>query len=59
VVSQLPCCRAFEECIREGFFEYDERHYVIYIPNFQLYNAPHNPNIVKKFAKKSSMSTAI
>jgi hypothetical protein len=26
--------KVFQEGLREGFFEYDERHLIVYIPNF-------------------------
>jgi hypothetical protein len=42
------------EQLQEGFFEYDERHHVIYIPSFQDYNPPNNPNVMKYFAKRFS-----
>jgi hypothetical protein len=43
--------KAFQEGLREGFFRYDPKHHIIYIPRFLKYNPPNNPNVLKSWAK--------
>ena len=41
----------FEECLREGLFEYDERFQTVYFPNYLKHNKPANPNVMQGLLK--------
>ena len=41
----------FEECLREGLFEYDERFQTVYFPNYLKHNKPANPNVMQGILK--------
>lgn len=41
----------FDEPFRKGLFKYDEKHAIIFAPNFLKYNPPENPNVVTGWAK--------
>jgi len=41
--------KAFQEALREGFLEYDEKAFVILIPNFLKYNPPQSGNVIKSW----------
>jgi hypothetical protein len=43
--------KPFREGMANGFWKYDERNMLLYIPNFVEYNPPDNPNVVKSWAK--------
>lgn len=43
--------KAFREGLGESFFEYDERHQLIFIPKFLKYNQPQNPNVLKSWGR--------
>ncbi len=37
----------FRELFRKGLVKYDERAFLLFIPNFLKYNVPENPNVVR------------
>ena len=37
----------FGELFRKGLVNYDERAFLLFVPNFLKYNAPENPNVVR------------
>lgn len=41
--------KAFKEVLKQGFIEYDEKYFVIFIPNFLVYNPPNNPNVLRSW----------
>ncbi len=43
--------KAFKEGSRAGFYEYDEKHQMVFIPSFLKYNPPNNPNVLKSWGK--------
>jgi len=43
--------KGFQEGIANGFWKYDNRSLLLYIPNFIKYNTPDNPNVIKSWAK--------
>jgi hypothetical protein len=38
--------KAFREGLAKGFFKYDERHLVVFLPKFVKYNQPQNANVI-------------
>lgn len=42
---------AFQEVLRKALIKHDERHGLVFVPNFIKYNAPGSPNVLKAFAK--------
>jgi hypothetical protein len=39
--------KAFREAFQKGFAKYDDRHQVVYLPQFLKHNKPNNPNVLK------------
>lgn len=42
--------KGFREGLLKGYFLYDDKYYVLFIPNFLKYNPPHNPNVLRSWA---------
>lgn len=40
---------AFEEALSKGMLKYDEKAFLLWLPNFLKYNAPESPNVVKSW----------
>jgi hypothetical protein len=43
---------AFHEGIGEGFWEYDEKHLLVWIPRFPVYNPPNSKNVVISWGRQ-------
>jgi len=42
---------AFREALTKGFFKFDEKALLIFIPKYLKYNPPSNPNVLKSWSK--------
>jgi hypothetical protein len=46
--------KAFTEGFTKGFLKYDEKHKLIFIPNWLRYNPPNNPNVLRGWGSSFS-----
>lgn len=44
--------KAFQEAFGKAFVKYDERHQLVYLPQFMKYNKPNNPNVLRSWGKE-------
>lgn len=47
--------RIFNELLASGVAMYDAKMCIVYLPNFLKYNRPESPNVVKSWAKSSTL----